>query len=309
MGDGRPHDPELTVLSDGAGQDSFAILLKLTRNPAFRARWAPHRLLGIHADTGNEHEETYAHLRRAREVYAAADVPFIHVTADLGFHTPLWRTLGHFFRAKSAIMAVAYPKSCTDNLKVRPFYKVLEAFIADHPAHQRYGFARSGKRGLYQYAERFGKIRVLLGIARGEERRVAKASSGPKWMAECIERVYPLIELGWNRADVQAYIESQLEVVPPPSNCIMCPFKSLPELLWTFRHYPAQFAEWERYEATKIEAWRERTAAAGKKNHGVFGIRTLHERVTLAEAQFGWMSDAELTAHRMTHGHCVTAAY
>ena len=33
---------------------------------------------------------------------------------------------------------------------------------------------------------------------------------------------WPLIELGWNRADVVDYLESIGEPVPPPSSCVAC---------------------------------------------------------------------------------------
>lgn len=56
----------LTLLSFGAGQDSTAILLKLIHDADFRTKYAPQDLIVVFSDTGDEHDETYAHLDTRR---------------------------------------------------------------------------------------------------------------------------------------------------------------------------------------------------------------------------------------------------
>lgn len=55
----------LTILSFGGGQDSTTILYKLVFDADFKARYAPGDLLVLMADTGNEHPETYSHVKTA----------------------------------------------------------------------------------------------------------------------------------------------------------------------------------------------------------------------------------------------------
>ncbi|QHT70785.1 hypothetical protein GXP67_31125 [Rhodocytophaga rosea] len=46
---------------------------------------------------------------------------------------------------------------------------------------------------------------MLIGIARKEEGRVSN-TAGTCWQQRSITKVYPLIEIGYDRSDCQAYI-------------------------------------------------------------------------------------------------------
>jgi hypothetical protein len=146
---------------------------------------------------------------------------------------------------------------------------------------------------------------MLLGIAKGEERRVSDGEDDAPWMRDCVERVYPLIDLGMDRAQCQAHIRSLGLPVPVPSNCKLCPYRSEVELLWLYRFHPTDYQEWVDLEAAKLR----RFASRGDRNLGVFGRRSLPEVLKGAIDKYGHLSDEELEQNRMTHGHCVASKY
>lgn len=334
----------LTVLSFGGGQDSTTLLEKLIFDPIFRVEQAPGRLLVVMSDTGNEHPSTYAHVLAVMELCKKHAVEFVLLSGDecktakalgvsvieaadlgvvTGYHSDSWSSLTHQWELKSSVGSFAFPKSCTDNLKIQPIYRFLEQWIG-----KEYGFKASGKKAngdwigkpaLRAYAEKFGKVRMIIGIAAGEEKRVAKAAktNRMKWLVDCVERVYPLIGLGLDRKGCQEYIESMKPrsgiEVPSPSNCIFCPFLSAHELLWLSRRLPARFEEWVVFEDRKLKANEgklDKKTGEPIKNVGVFKTgANLREALAAAEKEFGHMSDDALDFYKMSHGHCVQSTY
>lgn len=300
----------LTVLSDGAGQDSWTILLKLAFDTAFRQTYAPGDLVVVHSDTGNEHADTYEHVKYIEQFCAAQGIEYINLTADKGYHRGNWISLQNFYAAKNAIGSKAYPKTCTDNLKIQPIYRWLTKWVQEkYFAGQTELLQR--KQALYKFAEQHGKITVLIGIAADEaKKRVKQLPEGKKnpeavWMQKNIVKQYPLIDIGFNRQMCQDYIKSISQPVPPPSNCVFCPFKSDIEILWTHLTYPEQFDEWVRLEANKIAANADRTA----NNLGVCGKKLLPQVLSEAKIKYVNMTIAEINEYRMSHGHCVSSSY
>ena len=296
----------LTVLSFGAGQDSTAIALKLMLNADFRAQYAPGELIAIMADTGNEHPHTYAHVTAMEALFEKFQIPFIFTGDE--YRTDSWKggLLGQWTRM-SGIGSKAYPKTCTDKLKVQPIYKALADYLESR------GFGESyRKKSLYDYTAKHGKIQVLIGIAASEEKRMAKPGSvKAKWMSENIEIRYPLVDLGMDRAACQQYISSMEPATglacPMPSNCMYCPFNQEFDLVWLQRNHPAQLQEWQDLEAAKLA----KHADKGDKNLGVWGKPgvTLADKMVEAQEQYGHMTDAELNEYKFSHGHCVASAY
>lgn len=295
--DSNNRAPHLTVLSYGIGQDSWTILVKLVKDKEFRQQYAPGKLLVIAADTGNEHPDTYEHADYTKKFCAQHGVEFVHITKEMGYHADGWQTLQHYFSKHNNIASKAYPKTCSDQLKIQPIYRYLEDYI-----ESRYGFAAGRKAGLKKFAENFGKIDVLIGIAKGEEKRVSVGEDPKPWMNQVLRKRYPLIEIGFGRAECQQYLKQAFEPVPPPSNCIMCPFKSKIEVLWTARNLPQQFDDWVQYEANKIEAWKDRVSDPSK-NLGVNGKKLLPQVLREAEAEYANMSNQDINEYRMSHGH------
>lgn len=247
-------ESELTILSFGGGQDSTAILLLLINDAIFRAKYAAHRLLVLFADTGNEHPFTYTYIDEVIiPLCKKHDIEFVAITNDMGFHGETWMTLQHQWENNNpTIGSLAYPKTCTHNLKLQPQYRYVQQWI---PKNYPNVIDKASKDNYNQHANLHGKIRWLVGIARGEERRVADASKETaKWKRNAVQIEYPLIDIGYDRQDCQDYINSTNTALPMPSNCMFCPFGSQGmELLWMFHSYPDRFEEWIELEQKKLE--------------------------------------------------------
>lgn len=295
----------LTVLSFGGGQDSTAILWKLVFDRGFRREYAPGRLLVVMADTGDEHPDTIAHVRVVSDELAVLGEEFVVVDPDMGFHSQGWLGLREHYRRNTVVGSKRFKKSCSDGLKIQPIYKFLDWWIG-----REYGYESGKKRALRAFAADNGKFDVLIGLARGEEKRLAGTNDGGLglglWFYESVNRRYPLMDQGMDRLDCQAYIRSVGKPVPPPSNCVLCPFKSKMELLWTARNLPDDYAEWVEMEAAKLEKFRD---LPPDRNATVFGRKTLPVVLAEAEREYGHLTDEELESHRWTHGHCVASAY
>jgi hypothetical protein len=292
----------LSVLSFGAGQDSTAILYKLAYDADWRARYVGEdELIVVCADTGDEHRETYQHIREVTAFCSARGIRFEHLTPERGFHSQAWQSLIGQYRRNSTVGCKAYRKSCTDNLKIQPIYRFIESVL-----RSEYGLGGAGREPFSQFVRLHGKrIRMLLGIAAGEESRVADHSKLPTWMQDSVVFIYPLVEAGMNRAGCQMYIRSAGHAVPLPSNCRRCPYVSEAELAWLYRFDRAAYDEWVDLEKAKLLKF----AHLGPKNYGVFGRRTLPQVLQAAQEKFGGWTDAQLWEHKMSHGHCVASRY
>ena len=310
----HPEESRLTVLSFGGGQDSTALLELYIQDAAFRKKYAPRDFMVVMSDTGDEYPETYLHVENVRRRCVSEGIEFHFLTADMGFHSESWRSLTHFYRTKGTIGSKAYPKTCTDRLKIQPIYRFLEQWLS-----KRYGVVCNRKQGIREFAACYGKIQVMLGIAKGEERRVASPERNPnRWYRESISNLYPLIDLGMDRAACQQYIANSGQVVPPPSNCRSCPWLSLQELEYLKRFEPKHLDMWVELEAAKVEKHRSQenvivSTKSGPKvvnrNYGVFGLDLLPKKIQEAGRMFGDWSDERVREYRMSHGHCVATAY
>jgi 3'-phosphoadenosine 5'-phosphosulfate sulfotransferase (PAPS reductase)/FAD synthetase len=169
-----PVGHQLTVLSFGAGQDSSTLLEKYFDDPTFRERYAPNDFLCVMSDTGDEFDQTYKHVEYVKRRCAEEGVEFVFLTADMGYHSEGWKSLRHFYRSKGTIGSKAYPKTCTDRLKLQPIYRFLEEWLGE-----RYGVRTGNKVGFREFALRYGKIQMMIGIAKGEEGRMSDASQNP----------------------------------------------------------------------------------------------------------------------------------
>ncbi len=300
-------EPMLTLLSFGGGQDSWAILYSLIYDREFRKKYAPHDLVVVMSDTGNEFSYTYSYITKARALCAAHNIAFEFLTSDMGFHTPGWMNLTDNMRRNKTILGAAMGvKACTSSLKIQPVDKYMHMYMC-----WLYKFPElNNKRSWEFYKKKYGtKARVIIGFAKDEEARVIKSNKShhklPKWKREHIQFVYPMIEEGWNRAKAQEIIKKYRPDVPPPSNCMLCFYQSDQELLWLYRNEPAQFFDWVALEKAKLE----KNMHMGKKNYGVFGAITLEEKLKKANEKYGHMTSDELWEYKMSHGHCVKSTY
>ena len=300
----------LTVLSFGGGQDSTAILYKLIYDKSFYERYVSGDLLVLMSDTGDEHPQTYKHLSEIESLCNRNGIDFCLIKPVLGHHPRGWQSLAQQYSEKSSVGSKAFMKTCTDNLKIKPIYSYIGSYIRDI-----YELGpKNRKQEFYKYTERFGKLRMLIGIATGEEgRMISSDDKRPLWMQRCVNIEYPLIEVGMARADCQRYIKSVGHTVPLPSSCMMCPYMSEQELLWMHRNLPDKLDRWQQFEDAKLAKYED----LGDKNVGVWGrydkklgrpVR-LADVLAVAESKYGHLSAAELHEHKMSHGHCIKTKY
>jgi 3'-phosphoadenosine 5'-phosphosulfate sulfotransferase (PAPS reductase)/FAD synthetase len=300
----RRPGPELTVVSAGGGQDSGSLLYRLCEDEAFRAEWAPNTCIAVCSDTGDEFEATYEHIEDLKTYTPAHGIAFYHLTSDLGYHTGEWTSLRDYYNARSACGSKSYPKTCTSRLKIGPIYSFLEDYLAE-----RYVLgSASRKRAFYEFAERYGRLRVVIGFGADERDRIGSGKDDPKWMRECVEKVFPLVDLGWTRRECQEYIRSLGRTLMPPSNCKLCPWLSEIELIYLWRFHRADFDDWVRIEANKLAKF----AHLGEKNLGVWGstkrLPEILERALAKHSEYA-ENDELLLEYRMSHGHCTRSKY
>jgi hypothetical protein len=290
----------ITVLSFGGGQDSTALLVLLLFDAEFRAKYAPGRLLVVMSDTGDEHSETYEHVARVMKFCQPFEwVEFYFITPDMGFHPKTWTSLRFQMERNDTIMSKGFSKTCTSNLKIVPIYNFIDSWIGT-----RYGYGKSRKGNIKKYVQEFGKLRVMIGIAGGEESRLGGEMPN-KWMNDCIERFYPLVEMGADRAHCQLLIDAYGMEVPPPSNCILCPWMSKQELLYLYRFMRADY----EYYVVRERAKMAKPVPEGRANLGVFGRKTLPETLEIALKRYGHWTEQELREYKFSHGHCVKSKY
>lgn len=306
----------LTVLSMGLGQDSHTILFKYVFDPEFRRRYAPGKLLVLFADTHNEHDMTYQYRDEVTIPFCKKHgIEFVCITNDMGYHANTWQSLtGQWENGKPTVGSVAYVKSCTHKLKLEPQWRYVERLLSDRYDDVPFD---ARKRAYVHFAKYYGKIRWLVGIAKGEESRVAEAEKEKRvWKRQAIVVEYPLIDLGMNRADCQHYIRGLGYPVPMPSNCMFCPYGSNHlEILWMYHAIPERFYEWVAYEQAKLDAHTD-----VERNLGVSG--RLHkegerkgEAITLldlleeAKLKYPDATLEQLQEYKWSHGHCVESKY
>lgn len=319
----------LTVLWFGAGQDSTALLYLYVYDAEWRRKYVGEsKFLVVFSDTGNEYDETYNHIEEVKVFCRLHHIEFYHLTPDLGYHPETWPTLVYQMERNHTVFGVGFPKSCTDNLKITPCYNFLEQYIENRylfPLKKRtiricgtdvsVPVKLKRKQVFYHYLAEFGKLTSLIGFAKGEESRCAESNQTelfpdfvkddrPKWMRQCVQHRYPLVEMGMSRADCQAYIKSVLKPVPIPSNCKYCPFQNEVEIVYMERFHPEDWNEWVRLERAKLDK-----NASKARNLGVKGAKTLPEYLEAAKRKYGHWSDEQLREYRNSHGHCVKSKY
>ncbi|WP_428661870.1 hypothetical protein [Runella sp.] len=304
----------LTVLWFGGGQDSTAMLYMYVHDLKWREKYVgDNRFLVVMSDTGNEFPETYHHVASIKAFCELYDVEFYHLKPHMGYHPRTWPSLGSQMRRNDTIFSVGFPKSCTDNLKIKPCYNFLEGYLKKY-----YGYTSKRSKGVfYKYAAEFGKLTSFIGFAKGEESRCADSPQLelfpssvktknylPKYRRECVQHRYPLVEMRMSRADCQAYISAQALPVPIPPNCMMCPFQNDPEIVYLERFHPNDWQQWVKLEANKLAKNGSKT-----RNLGVKGEKTLPEFLENAKRKYGHWSDDQLREYRNSHGHCVKSKY
>jgi GNAT superfamily N-acetyltransferase len=317
-------EPQLTLLSFGGGQDSWAILYKMIKDEKFRKDYAPNDLVVVMSDTGNEHPYTYKANLEAKKLCEQNGIPFYFLEAGDKYHTAGWSDLKSNMRRNSTILAAWGKKSCTSSLKIAPIDKFMYEYMSNLYGY-RYSWGESIGKNWETYQKQFrSKARVIIGFAMNEETRVLNTlkmtSTLLKWKQKHIQFCYPLVEQGWDRAAAQKIIKEYHPYLIAPSNCMICFFQSNEEIVWLERNYPEEFAEWVEIENSKLtaEKWLSK-----EKNYGVYGKLNLIEKLAqakntindqwkdgaLAHKKIGEWTNDELWEYKLSHGHCVKSVY
>ena len=309
---------DLTVLSFGGGQDSTTILFKLVLDKKFRARYISKngKLLVLFANTHNEHPETYKYIEDIIIPFCKKhEIEFVKIDNTMGFHGKTWQSLTYQWKLnKPTIGSTAFTKSCSHNLKLIPQYNYVEQWL---PKNYSKVNNKTRKDNYVQFSKYYGKITWLIGIAKGEESRVADANKETaKWKRQAVEVKYPLIDFGLDRQACQDYIKSINKPIPMPSNCMFCPFScNHMELLWLEKSYPEKFDEWIELEQAKLDAHKD-----VPKNLGVSGklhktgdrkgqAVTLRDMLNEAKEKYPNVTLNELNEWKWSHGHLVCTKY
>lgn len=294
----------LTVLSNGAGQDTTYLIHRLLHDQDFYNKHVIGKLLIVGSNTGNEHDHTYENVEIIRELCKNKGAEFYWVNPSDGFHSPTWQSLTGQYKKNSSVGSAAFRQTCTDNLKV----KVVDRFVESWIAKNYYdGLLLKRKKTYHKFYNDFGSIRLILGFASGEDKRTGNGNKfDPSWKKLVIQRHYPLIE---ERIDRQGCIDYNAKVFTHkvfPSNCKLCFYQSDQEILWLYRFYPKDFYEWVEMEKAKLEKYANKE---GVKNYGVYGKITLTQKLERAIQRHGHMTDDELNEYKFSHGHCIKSKY
>ncbi len=294
----------MTIFSFGAGQESIYLLYRIIFDKAFREKHIIGRLIVIGSDTGCEHPHTYAAVELAKKVCKENNIEFYWVTPDMGYHPNTWQSLQSQYKKNCTIGSAAYQQTCTDNLKVKVVNNFGEAWLK-----KTYNIHTDRKVAYREFVETHNggnKIRLILGYAKGEEKRIKKGDSNdPTWKRHTMERYYPLMLDGIDRQQCIDYNEKQLTQRIYPSNCMMCFYQSDQEILWLYRNQPEVFEEWERLEAAKLKKYE----GIADKNFGVYGKLTLREKLYKAINLYGDWTAEQLDEYKYSHGHCIKSKY
>lgn len=217
-----------TLLSYGAGKDSTALIaMDLERDRAAaelgisRAELdqaLPRFDVALFADPGAEYDETYATLAKVAELLGDR---FVQVSRP-GENIEEWIT-----RLGTVPLMPGGPHVCSMKYKADPLQAYAKKAWPGEP------------------------VTWLLGIEANEGRRV-KRFTPPK--GDQATYRYPLIELGMDRAAVDAMLEALGWTGIRKSSCYFCPFLSVGELRDMYHNDPAKWAKCAEHEARFAEA-------------------------------------------------------
>lgn len=199
----RRPGPVLRLLSLGAGIQSTAVLLL-----ACDGAISPFDV-AFFADTGWEPQAVYDNVERLRVHAARAGIPVRTVSAGDIRQDAV--DVEHGFA--SMPLHVKNPdgskglarRQCTAEYKIRPLKAAARAALG-YPAPRRI------PRGVF--AEQ------AIGISVDEIGRAKDAD------VSYLKNVFPLLDLGWTRADCESYLTAQNWVGAVKSACLGCPFHS-----------------------------------------------------------------------------------
>ncbi|MFD1935132.1 hypothetical protein ACFSKW_27020 [Nonomuraea mangrovi] len=223
--------PALRVLSLGAGVQSSTLLLLAIE------RAIPRFDTAIFADTRWEPAEVYAHLDRLDKLATDAGMPIRRVSSgDLRRDAldPEHRfvSMPLFVLGQDGSRGMLR-RQCTQEYKIA----CLKA-----EARRLLGYPHPARVPKDVYAEQ------AIGISVDEFHRAKDATVG------YLRNIFPLLDLGWSRADCRAYLTSKGFADTPRSACVGCPYH--------------RDSEWLHLRDTDPDGWAEAVAFDEAIRHG-----------------------------------------
>lgn len=203
---------DLHVLSLGAGVQSTAVYILM----AEKLLEVPEDTAAIFADTQEEPDRVYQHLDWLKQAY---EWPRILTTSigKLGEH--LVNGVNSSGQRCAAIPAFTTDggdigqtrRQCSREYKTRPIQRAIREQVL----------------GL-RYRQKFpADVHVIqyFGISRDEARRSVNIKERVReWNGA--EARFPLLELGWTRADCLRFLDGRVPHQVPKSSCVFCPYHS-----------------------------------------------------------------------------------
>lgn len=226
----HPEEP-LRVVSYGGGTNSTALLIGL-----YERGIRPDLIL--FADTGGEHDRTYAHVERVRDWCASVGFPEIQVVSNGGPDRPHMSLEGECLTNKTLPSKAFGFSGCSVKWKRQPMDRYVREW---QPAVDAF--------------ERGQQVLRLIGIDAGERHR-GKIPDTAQY-----RYVYPLIEWNWAREECIEAIERAGLELPGKSACWFCPAMKKREVLALAKERPDLFERSVAMERTAREAGNLKTTA------------------------------------------------
>jgi 3'-phosphoadenosine 5'-phosphosulfate sulfotransferase (PAPS reductase)/FAD synthetase len=212
--------PTLRLLSLGAGVQSTAVLLLACD------RAIPPFDIAYFADTGWESKAVYANLARLTEHAAKAGIPVRSVSAgnlrrDALDPAHRFVSIPLHTRNPDGSKGLAR-RQCTNEYKIVPLKRAARHALGyPHPARVPKGV----------YAEQ------AIGISVDEIHRAKDAD------VAYLRNVFPLLDLGWTRADCERFLTERGWTGIVKSACLGCPFHSNTDWKWVRDNDPDGWAD------------------------------------------------------------------
>lgn len=256
----------LLCINNGLGQDSAAMTaaLVLGKLPAHYYAIPPERRFLMFSDTGAEWPLTYAWKAKFEGWLKLHGLDLITLEPGGPYHEkepskqyPNGRIQQDimFEHMKDAEPSFPTRQSgrCTENAKGSPLAKKRDELSI---AIRGMDYSKLGRLAGQGKAE---PNIVMIGYAADEMDRAA--ASDAQHTAKNWRPVYPLIEMGLDRAGCRELIKEAGLVVPPKSGCVCCPYQSIWAYCLLEDRYPEEYARVLAMEDKAIAEKRRRNKA------------------------------------------------
>jgi len=265
---------QATILSLGAGVQSTALLLLSAegRLPKLDAC--------IFSDTGWEPAAVYDHLNRIdEEIAKPAGIPIYRVSSGNIRNDALdpahrFASMPLFILNRNGSPGMAR-RQCTSEYKIKPIKRQVRRLLGG----EQFDDGRVGRVPKGAFVEQW------IGISTDEFHR-AKDSD-----VSYAKHAFPLLDLGWSRADCMSYLTNRGWGHTPKSACVGCPFHGNRQWRDLRDNAPEEFADAVAFDY----AIRAGSARANADGRPLLGTAYLHpSRLPLDQAPINRITRREL---------------